>query len=555
VLNEALTRVTNFVVGLTPIGIFAIAASASGTLSIEEFGRLQIYLILYMAITLVVAFWILPGLVTALTPLSYRDVVIPTRDAMITAFMTGSLFVVLPILAEKSKELLRRSGITANRADEQVDVIIPASFNFPHTGKLLSLSFVSFAGWFSDAPVTAGEYPPMLVVGLVTFFGKLTVAIPYLLDMLRIPADTFQLFLVSGVINSRFGTLMAAMHTLVLALLGACAIGGALRFQAGRILRYGVISVLLLVATVGGAGFVFSALMGNEYEKDKVLAGMQLIRDPTDAVVLSGLPAPPATEELSTSNLARIRQRGSIRVSYVAESLPYAFFNGNAELVGFDVDMAHQLARELGVRLELVPLDRARMHEHLDAGVCDIVMSGLGVTTERAARIAFSVPYVTETLGFAVRDHRRNDFSSRRAVQALEAPRIAAPNLPYYVEKLSRVLPHAEVVLLDSVATFYEDETEDLDAMLTTAERGSAWSLLHPQFTVVVPRPGTIGVPLAYATRRADREFVDFINTWIELKRNDGTIRSLHDYWVRGIDAAPRQPRWSVIRDVLHWID
>ena len=38
-------------------------------------------------------------------------------------------------------------------------------------------------------------------------FGNVNAAIPFLLDMLRIPADTFRLFLTSGVVNARFGTL------------------------------------------------------------------------------------------------------------------------------------------------------------------------------------------------------------------------------------------------------------------------------------------------------------------------------------------------------------
>jgi hypothetical protein len=65
----------------------------------------------------------------------------------------------------------------------------------------------------------------------------------YLLDLFRIPADTFQLFLATGVINSRFGTLVAAVHTVVLSLLGACAMMGTLTIRG--IVRYVVVSALL----------------------------------------------------------------------------------------------------------------------------------------------------------------------------------------------------------------------------------------------------------------------------------------------------------------------
>ena len=122
------------------------------------------------------------------------------------------------------------------------DVIVPASFNFPHTGKLLSLSFVLFAGWFANVPIPFTSYPAFALTGWLTFFGSLSAAVPFLLDVFRIPADTFQLFLATGVINQRFGSLLAAVHTVVVGLLGSAAIAGAIRFDVRRITRYLVIT-------------------------------------------------------------------------------------------------------------------------------------------------------------------------------------------------------------------------------------------------------------------------------------------------------------------------
>ena len=53
--------------------------------------------------------------------------------------------------------------------------------------------------------------------------------------MFRIPADTFQLFVASGVVNARFGTLMSAVHTLAMALLGTCAVIGVLRIDRRKL--------------------------------------------------------------------------------------------------------------------------------------------------------------------------------------------------------------------------------------------------------------------------------------------------------------------------------
>jgi Na+/H+-dicarboxylate symporter len=72
VAKDALSSATRFIVGLTPYGIFAIAANTAGTLNLEQVIRIQVYLITYVIVALLVALWVLPGLVSALTPFSYK---------------------------------------------------------------------------------------------------------------------------------------------------------------------------------------------------------------------------------------------------------------------------------------------------------------------------------------------------------------------------------------------------------------------------------------------------------------------------------------------------
>jgi ABC-type amino acid transport substrate-binding protein len=432
-------------------------------------------------------------------------------------------------------------------------VIVPASFNFPHTGKLLSLSFILFAGWFADAAVPKALYPQLALTGLLTFFGSLNAAVPFLLDLFRIPADTFQLFLATGVINSRVGTLVAAMHTVTVALLGACAIGGTLRFDRRRVVRYLAVTVTLTVVVIGGTRAVFAGILRPEYTRDKVLAGMHLLRESDAAVVVRTAPAPEPVDPRPI--LQSIRDRGVLRVGYTADALPFAFFNAQGDLVGFDVELAHRLARELGVRLELRPIDRASIEARMAAGYCDLVMSGVPVTTGRAAVLLFSQSYLDETFGLVVRDEDRDQFSTWAAIRARPRTTIAVPDIPYYIEMIRQSAPRARLVVIADISTILAGRETPFDAIAMTAERGSTWTLLYPQFSVVVPEPGIVKVPLAYPIAKHDEAFASFINTWIDLKRKDGTISTLYDYWVLGRDAAPRRPRWSIIRDVLHWVE
>ena len=87
--TQAVSRATHFIVRLTPFGLFAIAATAAGTLGGEALGRLQVYLVTYVAVAFLLTFWVLPGLIAAVTPIRASEVFALTRNALITAFVVG----------------------------------------------------------------------------------------------------------------------------------------------------------------------------------------------------------------------------------------------------------------------------------------------------------------------------------------------------------------------------------------------------------------------------------------------------------------------------------
>ena len=54
--------------------------------------------------------------------------------------------------------------------------------------------------------------------------------------------------------------------------------------------------------------------------------------------------------------------------------------NTRGELVGFDIEMAHILASDLGLSVEFVPVPRPELAAHLDGASADLAMSGVLVT-------------------------------------------------------------------------------------------------------------------------------------------------------------------------------
>jgi ABC-type amino acid transport substrate-binding protein len=553
ILEEALKRVTKFVARLTPFGIFAIAASTAGTMNMDQLSRLQVYIITDIVAALGMTFGLLPALIMLLTPLGYREIVWSTKDALLMAFATDNLLIVIPMLTDHGKELLRKSAGGGAESESSVDVIVPISFNFPNVGKLLQLLFILFAVWFTKTAITLSGYVNLTVSSLLSFFGKPVATMPFLLDLLHLPADMMQLYFASGIFVGQFGTLASAMHLFALAVLGGFAMAGALRFQWKRLVPLTALTLGLVAGAVVGLRAYFSLAVENAYDKDKIIAQMRPLFATGPAKVYKSAP-PPLPVQSAQSPMKRIRARGAIRVGYLDDIRPFSFFNGEGQLVGLDVEMAHILASSLGVSLEFVPVDRTHPFQQLNERYCDIVMSGIVVTPERAEAASLSTPYMEETFAFVVQDHRRSEFSSREARQKLKAPKLAILDVPYLISFVREHLPKAQLVTVNSAEEFFESKGKTLDGFVYSAERGSAWSLLYPEYTVVVPTP-PIALPVSYAMARGDRELVDYVNALVELKKGDGTVKKLYNYWVLGQFATDRQPRWSVIRDVLHWVE
>jgi len=483
-----------------------------------------------------------------------------SRDALVTAFTTGNLFVVLPVLTEGGKKLFTDYGMQKENTDAYVDVLIPVSFNFPNIGKLIMLFFILFAGWFSGNEMTASAYPSFVFSGLMSFFGGVDVALPFMLDLLRIPSDMYQLYVVTGIINGRTATLLAAMNLLCFTLLVVSSLTGYLKVVWPRVLLLTVTTLGLLVGSMLLSRFYFETAVTNAYNKDELVSTMQLLGPrPSDFMVYDIIPDTKPDKYVKAPVLERITKRGEIRIGYFDNRLPFSYINDKAELVGLDIELMYSLARDLGVKPVFIPLERDSFVESLEDGTVDIMGTAVVWTTETLRKVRFPRSHMDITAAFLVRDYDRSRFADMETIQAEQGLTIAVPGKAesdYFFNKMVGDYPNASILRVDSVDSLFEDDSEFYDAVLVSAEGGSALTLLHPEFSVVVPRPGTFSAPLGYALAKQSSEFADFLGGWMDLKEKEGDFTRYYDHWILGkASAEDQQPRWSIIRNVLGWVD
>mgnify|MGYP001813698553 FL=1 len=554
---EAISRVTRFVVGLTPIGVFAIVAVAAGTMHVDQIVRLEAYFILYIVASLYLALWVLPLLISMITPFRYRDIFRYSKEALITAFVAQNVFIILPMLIDTSKRLFEDYGIRSEDSDSLSEVIIPVTFNFPNAGKLLSLLFVPFVAWMIGSPMPLADYPTFLVAGLASYFAKAQIALPFLLDLQQLPQDLFQLYLPTGIVNGKFDTMVSAMNLLAFCVIGAAMLTGNARLRARSLLRFAGASLLVLVLCVSGTRILLSYLVDTSYHQDEVILSMRPMIEKVPTTVLRERPLSAPADYVAGNLGDRIVERGVLRAGYDPDRLPYTYFNDQGQLVGFDVELLNILAHELGVTLEFVPVTWDTLTEQLNNGEVDVVGT-IPLSTEMLIKLDLSDPYTTGHLSMVVKDYRRDEFTTPEKILEHDSLVIAYPGpIRYIKDAVQRWIPgnHIEWRHIQNFSEFFEQEGEQYDALLVAAEIGTAWTLLHPEFEAVLPRGSTMKMPAGFAVAKGDHEFAATLGRWLNAKKSTGEIEFAYEYWVLGRGADGNEARWSIGKDVLGWFE
>ena len=93
------------------------------------------------------------------------------------------------------------------------------------------------------------------------------------------------------------------------------------------------------------------------------------------------------------ADLSEILEAGVIKIGVPESFAPFGSLGADGELEGYDIDVAKMIAKDLGVKLELVPIVSKQRIPFLETGRLDLVISTLGANPERAKSIWYSSSY------------------------------------------------------------------------------------------------------------------------------------------------------------------
>ena len=81
------------------------------------------------------------------------------------------------------------------------------------------------------------------------------------------------------------------------------------------------------------------------------------------------------------------------------------------------------------------------------------------------------------------------------------------------------------------------------------------WTLLYPEFSLVVPKPAAFFL-VGYAAAKGNDDLSRAVNAWLLSLKAYGGVDKLYRHWMLGEGmVANKPPRWSITRNVLGWVD
>lgn len=235
-------------------------------------------------------------------------------------------------------------------------------------------------------------------------------------------------------------------------------------------------------------------------------------------------------ELIDQSTVEQIIRRGILKVG-MSTFVPWAMKDKTGKLIGFEIDVASQLAEDMGVKVEFVPTKWAGIIPALLTGKFDVIIGGMSIRPDRNLKVNFSIPY--DYAGQSLVANRRlaagftslQDFNRPDVVISARLGSTAA-------DAANKFMPKAE-------KRFFDDEAQVIQEVVNGRAHAAVASAPLPAFQALkypdklfLPIQGTFTKePIGFAVRKGDFDTLNYFNNWIRVTEAKGWLAERKHYW------------------------
>lgn len=247
--------------------------------------------------------------------------------------------------------------------------------------------------------------------------------------------------------------------------------------------------------------------------------------------------------------IERIRAHGELVLGTPGDFPPFSVTSDQGDQIGFDISLARELAKSMGVNLRIVQLPFHELIPNLKDGTVDIIMSGLSVTPRRNMEIAFVGPYGNSGQAFV---------GKSEIVDSLKEPLdLNRDDLKIVVLQDTTAAITAQTVLTRTEITY----TRSLDQALIKLLNNEVDGLIsdYPFCKVFEYRYKDRGYAvydkifsyeqLGIGVAGDDPLFINLLTNYLNLLVGSGALKGMQEYWFKSSDWIVTLPDLTILRD------
>jgi len=236
------------------------------------------------------------------------------------------------------------------------------------------------------------------------------------------------------------------------------------------------------------------------------------------------------------STVEQILKKGELRVGFESGYMPFEMTDKKGNFVGFDIDMAKEMAKAMGVKFTPVNTAWDGIIPALITGKFDIIMSGMTVTQERNLKINFVDPNII--VGQTILLSKKHEAAVKSYKDLNDPKYIVTSKLGTTGEQaVKRKIPKC---------TYKSFETETEAFLEVINGKADAYVYDQPNCVVLMAQQGEGKVvfldkpftyePLAWAINKGDPDFLNWLNNFLRQLKNDGRYDVIYNKWIKSTD-------------------
>ena len=255
-------------------------------------------------------------------------------------------------------------------------------------------------------------------------------------------------------------------------------------------------------------------------KKNKVLKIISILLIAIFSFSLAG-----CTSKASEDKISNIKKSGKLVVGTSADFPPYEFhkeINGKDEIVGFDIKIAEEVAKDLGVKLEVRDMKFDGLLAALSTGKVDLVLAGMSPTEKRKKSVDFSNIYYTADQCIMVREEDKDKLNS---IDDLKGKNVGVQKGSMQEEIAQEQIKGSNIKGLSKVSDLVLAlKNKKVDAVVVELVVANAYIAKNPGIAVSNIKVKVEDEGYAIALKKGSKELVDAANKTIERLQKDKSI-------------------------------